>query len=102
MPQTNRVVVGACPRLAGRWGRFLLPRAARRASGWDFRQGARHAGDRASCDRGYARYRPIVLLNQADTPERLRAGERKLRRCFAAHLERVCVMSLSQEGYLKC
>ena len=50
---------------------------------------------------GYARYRPIVLLNQADTPERLRAGEETaalLRGAF----ERVCVMSLLQEGYLKC
>lgn len=102
LPQTNRVVVVAGLSALGRpLGRFATARRSR-ASGWDSpREPVTPPVIARLVTEGYARYRPIVLLNQADTPERLRAGEETaalLRGAF----ERVCVMSLLQEGYLKC
>ena len=103
LPQTNRVVVVAGLSALGRPLGEICHRAplACERLGLSPREPVTPPVIARLVTEGYARYRPIVLLNQADTPERLRAGEETaalLRGAF----ERVCVMSLLQEGYLKC
>ena len=103
LPQTNRVVVVAGLSALGRPLGEICHRAplACERLGLSPREPVTPQVIACLVTGGYARYQPIVLLNQADTPERLRAGEEAaalLRGVF----ERVCVMSLLQEGYLKC
>lgn len=103
LPQTDRVIVVAGLSALGRpFGEIChrAPLACERL-GLSMEEAVTPQVIARLVTEGYARYKPIVLLNQADTPERLHAGEAAaglLRGAF----ERVCVMSLLQEGYLEC
>jgi probable selenium-dependent hydroxylase accessory protein YqeC len=103
LPQTNRVVVVAGLSALGRSMEEVCHRAPLACERLDLspKEPVTPRVIARLVTEGYARYQPIVLLNQADTPERLRAGEEAaalLRGAF----DRVCVMSLLQEGYLEC
>ena len=103
LPQTNRVVVVAGLSALGRPLEEVCHRAPLACERLDLspKEPVTPRVIARLVTEGYARYQPIVLLNQADTPERLRAGEEAaalLRGAF----DRVCVMSLLQEGYLEC